>query len=162
LANKYIQYLDYTQEILADICYTANQGRTHFSKRFAVVAESKESLQSGLKTCIVHEVPRGDKKLAFLFTGQGSQYHDMARELYETQAIFKQALDECDSLLKPTLHLSLLDVIYAHQADIHQTQFTQPAIFAVEYALANLWMSWGRRHYLGTASVNMLLHVWGE
>ena len=143
LANKYIQYLDYTQEILADICYTANQGRTHFSKRFAVVAESKESLQSGLKTCIVHEVPRGDKKLAFLFTGQGSQYHDMARELYETQAIFKQALDECDSLLKPTLHLSLLDVIYAHQADIHQTQFTQPAIFAVEYALANLWMSWG-------------------
>lgn len=143
LANKYIQYLDSTQEILADICYTANQGRTHFAKRFAVVAETKESLQSGLKACMVRDVPRGDKKLAFLFTGQGSQYHDMARELYETQAVFKQAMDECDSLLKPILHLSLLDVIYAHQADIHQTQFTQPAIFAVEYALANLWMSWG-------------------
>jgi len=143
LVTRYAQLLDSTQENLANICYTANTGRTHFAKRCAFVADNVTTLQNLLKTAAPREMTRGDKKIAFLFTGQGSQYHDMARELYETQAIFKQALDECDNVLKPILQLSLLDVIYARQADINQTQFTQPAIFAVEYALANLWMSWG-------------------
>ena len=83
--------------------------------------------------------------VVFLFTGQGAQYARMGSALYATQPVFKQALEQCDSILKGH-GISLLDVLYHGKAEdtlIHQTVYAQPAIFSLEYALAELWKSWG-------------------
>ena len=171
LAGRYVEYLATSSYTLADICLTANTGRSDFAHRLCVVAESKEDLQEkllawqesphatdGYPTGMVPNLPTGiysgqaphDKKpkIAFLFTGQGSQYVGMGRELYETQPIFRQALDYCDEILRAGAYFdrSLLEILYplANQSSpLDETAYTQPALFAIEYALAQMWKSWG-------------------
>ena len=156
LAQRYSNFLDSKPEIsLADICFTANTGRTHFERRLVAIAKSKTELQQSLQAFITGEKTgsiatsclNGGKKpqIAFLFTGQGSQYVGMGRELYETQPTFRKALDRCADILSTYLDKPLLEIIYSPKsiADIDQTQYTQPALFALEYALAQLWQSWG-------------------
>ncbi len=141
---------------LADVCYTANVGRSHFSHRLAVPVESLASLPERLNGFATEqEVPRllsgqvrGKHKpaIAFLFTGQGSQYVGMGHQLYATQPTFRQALDRCAELLQPYLEQPLLSVLYPAEGQgspLDETAYTQPALFAVEYALAELWRSWG-------------------
>ncbi|MEM9155469.1 MAG: acyltransferase domain-containing protein, partial [Cyanobacteria bacterium P01_F01_bin.33] len=142
---------------LADFCFSANVGRAHFSHRLAAIADSPETLQAQLQAWQQGEATGGlftgqvagdrQPKIAFLFTGQGAQYSGMGRQLYETQPTFRAALDRCDELLQPYLKRSLLEIIYpttdADKELIHQTAYTQPALFAIEYALAQLWQSWG-------------------
>jgi myxalamid-type polyketide synthase MxaB len=92
-------------------------------------------------------------KVAFLFTGQGAQYVEMGRQLYQTEPIFRAALDQCAELLAPHLEHPLLHVLYPDlaarspipnfQSSIDETTYTQPALFAIEYDLTQLWRSWG-------------------
>jgi acyl transferase domain-containing protein len=137
---------------LADIAHTANTGRAQFSHRLAVRAASISELRDRLGVAAdgreAAGVRRGDSagapRVAFLFTGQGSQYVGMGRELYETLPLFRRRLDECDALLREHLDRSLLSVIFEGDgAVLHQTRYTQPALFAIEYALACVWRSWG-------------------
>ena len=139
---------------LADAAYTANAGRATLPQRAAIVAATREQalerldelarggLSSNAKT---GAVPSRPPRVAFLFTGQGSQYMGMARSLYETQPRFREVLDECDRLLRSRMTTPLLSVLFDADAgsSIDATEQTQPALFAVEYALAQLWRSWG-------------------
>jgi acyl transferase domain-containing protein len=141
---------------LADLCFTANTGRTHFEHRAALVADSPQRLRAGLAALASGSTAPGvhvgsarasDTPLvAFLFTGQGSQFAGMGRELYDTQPTFRQALDRCSKLVQGELPEPLLSVIFPAPGEgsrIDDTIFTQPALFAIEYALAELWRSWG-------------------
>ena len=87
-------------------------------------------------------------KVAMLFTGQGSQYVGMGRQLYQTQPTFKQIVEQCAEILKDYLDKPLLDILYGADVEenaLAQTAYTQPALFAIEYALVKLWQSWGIR-----------------
>ena len=156
LAENYSSFLESHSEIsLADICFTANSGRTHFERRLFAIAKSQTELQQSLQAFATGEETANiatnhlsvgkPPQITFLFTGQGSQYLGMGRELYETQPTFKKALDRCEKILSLYLDKPLLEVIYALDSAslIDQTQYTQPALFAIEYALAQLWQSWG-------------------
>ncbi len=158
LAQRYEANLAMHPEVsLADICFTASIGRSHFDHRLAVTAESVEQLQQQLSVFVAKQQPPGlvthqlinrkQPKIGFLFTGQGSQYVDMGRELYETQPTFRQTLQQCDEILRPYLKKSLLEVIYPSNKNagvlVDETAYTQPALFALEYALYKLWQSWG-------------------
>jgi len=132
---------------IADICYTANVGRNHFSHRAAFVSDSQENLLSQLEAFSLEKHSKFKKlqgDVLFLFSGQGSQYPDMGKSLYETHQQFREWMDLCESLLEPHLDQSLLSVLWGENtALLNQTQYTQPALFAIEYSLAMLWRSWG-------------------
>ncbi|NCR21333.1 MAG: acyltransferase domain-containing protein [Microcystis aeruginosa L111-01] len=154
LAQKWVSYLEKNPQLnLADLAFSANTGRGQFNHRLAILAkstlEAKDSLtaftqkQPCLNVFSQAVAKSRQNKIAFLFTGQGSQYADMGRQLYETQPTFRHALEECDRLLQPYLEKSLLEVLYSDSSLLDQTAYTQPALFAIEYALYQLWQSWG-------------------
>ena len=156
LAQRYAAFLAaHPDASLADVCFTANTGRSHFDHRLAVVAESiaqlreqLEAFAAGKETAglVSGQITKKRPKIAFLFTGQGSQYAGMGRQLYETQPVFRQVLDRCDEILRSYLEQPLLSVLYPEpgvSSPLDETAYTQPALFALEYALAQLWKSWG-------------------
>lgn len=140
---------------LGDACFTANVGRSHFEHRLAVVAASVDEARDKLAAFAAGARSTGraadaagtkSRRVAFLFTGQGSQYTGMGRRLYETQPTFRKALERCDELLRPLLERPLLEVLYPPpgvDSPLDDTAYTQPALFALEYALAELWRSFG-------------------
>ncbi|MFN8488409.1 MAG: beta-ketoacyl synthase N-terminal-like domain-containing protein [Caldilineaceae bacterium] len=161
LVQKYGAFLDnptLTKQALGDICYTAQVARTQFDHRLSVVADSVAQMRGKLADLAdkatlgfhqSHSFIANNKSIAFMFTGQGAQYVNMGRELYETAPLFRAALMHCDALLSPQLGCSLLDLLYPdagktnEPALLDQTTYTQPVLFAFEYALATLWQSWG-------------------
>jgi myxalamid-type polyketide synthase MxaB len=144
--DKYRRFLDGNPKAaIKDICYTAGVGRAHFDERIAGVVADRDELAA-----LLAREPDGaggdQRKIALMFTGQGSQYVGMGRPLYERYPVFRVHLDECDRLFAPHLGRSIKDLILGvdvAEGKIDQTRFTQPALFAVEFATAKLWMSWG-------------------
>ncbi len=164
LAARYHDFFgSHTELSKEDACFTANTGRTHFEYRVAVTGETREELRKKLnelssRTDIEKCSGPIQPKIAFLFTGQGSQYTGMGWQLYETQPVFREAMDRCDKILSHYMDKPLLGILYPDQFQkavkeekyqsestdiIHETAYTQPAIFAIEYSLAKLWKSWG-------------------
>jgi acyl transferase domain-containing protein len=137
----------------ADVAYTLQVGRrTHKHRRMLVCHEQAEAVVA-LQTLEPKQVLTNSQELTrpvtFLFPGQGSQYVNMAKELYQVEPTFQQEVDRCAELLEPHLGLDLRTVLYPTEdlavatQQLNQTYLTQPALFVIEYALAKLWMSWG-------------------
>ncbi|MEA5529504.1 type I polyketide synthase [Dolichospermum sp. UHCC 0684] len=150
LVQRYQQYLtNHGDAEIADICYTANTGRSHFSERLAVVAESTSELQARLTELLEKHLTSSpiyssvqysvSPKISFTFSGSGV-FHDMGYQLYQTQPKFHQALELCSQHLQPFLDQSLADILYSQEIENSLKPFV---IFAVEYALSQMWQSWG-------------------
>ncbi|MER7396115.1 SDR family NAD(P)-dependent oxidoreductase [Streptomyces sp. NPDC000151] len=136
----------------ADVAYSANTGRAHFARRAFFAASDTEDLKAQLASWEPAETPADprtpghDFRTAFLFTGQASQYFGMGAGLYDRQPVFRQAIDACAELLRERYGWSLTDVLYARDGDrslIDRTEYAQPALFSVAYALVSMWRAWG-------------------
>jgi len=132
----------------ADFCYTANTCRTHFARRLAVHAPDRVGLIDRLRAAGPLTAYNGASewkkpKIALLFTGQGSQRPAMGRELYDSEAVFRDAIDQCEALSTGQLPVSIKALLCAELDDATLLTHAQPAIFALQYALSALWESRG-------------------
>jgi len=140
---------------LADLAFTLKTGRRAFSHRMMLsssdVADAVATLESGDKKRIRKSRQReGRPSVVFMFPGQGSQQVNMGRELYETEPYFRSQIDLCAEILRPHLGLDIRDILYPGDENIessrdllNQTAITQPLLFVIEYALAQMWKEWG-------------------
>jgi len=151
VAHRLADHLQTTTDDLTDVAYTLAKGRHAFTQRRTLVAANREEAIAKLRNSTqATAAATARPKVAFIFPGQGSQYTDMSREIYDAEPIFKTTVDECAALLLPHLHHDIRSTLYPSpheretaERDIHRTALTQPCIFVVEYALAKLWISWG-------------------
>lgn len=146
---------------LADVAHTLQVGRRAFAHRRMLVCQdlndaiqalSSERFTHFQEPGISEAVASANHPVVFMFSPQGAQYVNMARELYESEPTFSQQIDYCCEQLKPHLGIDLRTVLYPSEAQaekaaqqLQQTAITQPALFVIEYALSKLWMAWGVR-----------------
>ncbi|MGK5675862.1 SDR family NAD(P)-dependent oxidoreductase [Micromonospora sp. URMC 106] len=151
LAGRYAAHLDRHPELSASaVCAAAARFRAPLRHRLAVTGADRAELRHHLDRYargqaddpISGEV-RAAPRIAFVFPGQGCQYPGMGRELYDTEPVFRAALRECADILGEHLGDDLVRVLHDGGELLHRTGWTQPAVVAVEYALARLWGSWG-------------------
>ena len=142
---------------LSDVAHVAGTGRSHLNHRLAIVAADRDEARAALLAATTDEanpkIRRGNvtsgqsTEVVFLYTGAGAQYPGMGRALYQTSPVFRDAIDHCDQLLGPDAKgQTLKSVLWATtegDPPIHEIGWTQPAMFAIEYALTTLWRSWG-------------------
>jgi acyl transferase domain-containing protein len=151
LRDNYIEWLRspaVTDVPLADIAYTATSRRIVYEHRLAVTAKSKEELAEKLRVATSTSTRRDARVTAFVFSGQGGQHMGMGGALYRSVPLFKEIVNECHEFLTKTgfpgvLQAIVPDVFGRPRSRVEELEVYQPAIFAVEYALAKLWVSWG-------------------
>ncbi|MEJ6475012.1 SDR family NAD(P)-dependent oxidoreductase [Pseudoalteromonas piscicida] len=144
------------QSLWQDSAYTLQVGRKGLTHRAVVVAQNSEQASAALgddasKLRVQGQLTTsGDRPVVFMFPGQGSQHINMARTLYESEKVFKDAFDRCREGLLAHVGQDIKDLIFVDEADVEhgatqlkQTSVTQPVLFAVEYALAQQWLAWG-------------------
>ena len=152
LKQSYVDYLLNSNIELSDICLTSNVGRHHFDRRLGIVASDKLELADKLQqTLSINSIQLN--KIAWLFTGQGSQYVGMAQQLYSTQSVFRENCDRCLKILQSYFGCCFKEIVFTIDSRkgekpfaptlIDQTQNTQPLLFTIEYALAQMWLTWG-------------------
>jgi amino acid adenylation domain-containing protein len=145
LADRHVEHLTRNRGLaLSDYCRTANTGRAALPHRLAVVGSSAPALVAALTAPKITGHARGSLSVVFQFTGQGAQHPGLALELYRAEPRFAEVVDECAELLAGYLDEPLTAYLRP-DADLSRTMVAQPVLFAVEYALARLWMSWGVR-----------------
>ncbi|MBP2658536.1 MAG: amino acid adenylation domain protein, partial [Firmicutes bacterium] len=157
LAQSYRDYIsgEGNNFSLKDICYTAGARRGHHDHRLALVVSSKEDVADHLEMYLKGEVfpslqsgqrfSGSSSKLVFVFSGQGPQWWAMGRELFQEEPVFRETIEECDVLFSQHADWSLVTELTAIESKsrLDQTEFVQPALFAVQVALARLWIAWG-------------------
>lgn len=151
LANHLAQHPELLN--LADVAYTLQVGRQRHPHRRMLICQGIDDAVNALRAperLSTQFSGSTERPVVFMFSGQGSQYVGMARELYELEPTFREAVASCAALLEPHLGLDIRQLLYPDQAQVDeaarqlkQTAFTQPALFVIEYALARLWQSWG-------------------
>jgi acyl transferase domain-containing protein len=146
LAERYEKHLAANPDLaLGDICFSANSGRSHFQHRLSVVASSSTELDEKLAAFSAGQdvaglfkgKVAGSPKIAFIFQGLSFEHLGMGRQLYETQPTFRAVFDRCEEILRPYLEQPLLETLFSPASP------APPALFALEYALCQLWKSWG-------------------
>ena len=155
-AERLVQHLRrHPDQPFADVAYTMQVGRRAFAHRRGAVAGTAAEIADALeaqdaKRQVSGVAPAAPPSFAFAFTGQGSQYVGMGAGLYEHEPVFRAQVDECCELLKPLIGRDLRELMYAAaekrseiEPVLRRTEFAQPALFVTEFALAQLWMSWG-------------------
>jgi acyl transferase domain-containing protein/NADPH:quinone reductase-like Zn-dependent oxidoreductase len=154
LAGRYADVIDARDVDLAALAAAAGTGRSHMTRRAAVTGESAGELVATLRALATGDTPpdavlgtirAGERpKIGFLFTGQGAQYAGMGRTLYDREPIFRAVIDRAHTVLAGRLERPLTEVLFGRDdAALSQTAYTQPALFALEYALAEQWRAWG-------------------
>ncbi|MFO1456199.1 MAG: type I polyketide synthase [Steroidobacteraceae bacterium] len=158
LAARYAAELESSALRLEDVCFTAATRRVHFEHRMAVAGRSATEMAGLLRDQL--KDPRGGAAVAsgtklrateqrpvFVFSGQGPQSPGMGLELYGAEPAFRRALDECDAALRRHSPLRLLDELAAQDgaSRLGETEVAQPALFAIQVAIAALWRAWGIR-----------------
>jgi myxalamid-type polyketide synthase MxaE and MxaD len=141
---------------LHDICYSASVRRSHHDYRLALTGHSLEQLSEVLEAFSRGEARPGlssgrkvsgrQRKLVFVFPGQGSQWFGMGQKLLEQEAVFREVAERCDRAMRPYGDWSLLAELTATdatQSRLNEIDIIQPALFAIQVALAALWRSWG-------------------
>lgn len=150
-------YLRQDSEVpLADVAFTLQVGRkAHDHRRLILsrdVDDAVNALESGDEKRLLTSVqPHHARPVCFMFPGQGSQYVNVARELYQSESTFRKEIDQAAEFLVPHLGVDLREVLYPQSDDaaeaaserLQQTSLTQAGVFIVEYALAQQWMEWG-------------------
>ena len=150
------------------VAFTLQRGRKAFNYRSALVVRSGDeaitllTADSSPKKSSAY-CSSDNRPVAFMFTGQGAQYIDMAKGLYESQPIFRKNLDRCSLILEPLLGCDLKKLLYFGESDrekdrqrLNETQIAQPVLFALEYALAQMYM------HLNVIPKAMIGHSLGE
>jgi acyl transferase domain-containing protein len=149
-AQDMSEFVRNSDQRLDDIAFTGQVGRKVFEHRAVFVADDKDSLVEKFRSfecagSMYKHNQEHDRSVVFMFPGQGAQYPGMARDLYQRFHVFRQYLDRCCEILLDRVGLDLKE--YLFECDdpeiFKQTTIAQPAIFSVEYALAQLWLSWG-------------------
>ncbi len=148
LAGQYAGWLVTHENLpLLDICATAAHRRTHFAKRLAIVGQNHEDVAAALRRMAFGPLEEKSvrnlrDRVAFMFTGQGAQYAGLGKKLAALSPIFREHLQNCAAILRSMCNWSLIDVL-EDETRLARTDFAQPAIFALEYALARTWQAWG-------------------
>ena len=151
LAQKYQKYIAANPNLdIANICFSANSGRSHFEHRLSILASTTAELSDKLiafntdrKGKDIYQGEADDEpKITFLFPELDPKNWQMSRQLYDTQPTFKQAIDSCAEILEPHLDTPLLEILYPSASPASPAS-PAPALFALEYALCRLWQSWG-------------------
>ncbi|WP_295617103.1 type I polyketide synthase, partial [Chamaesiphon sp. GL140_3_metabinner_50] len=147
------QHLQQYPVDLADVAFTLQTGRNRFEYRRFVVSQNLDTAIADLESLpplrsATRSTSARSPEIVFMFPGQGSQYLNMGKTLYDREPVFRSSVDRCVEILQPLLGLDLREIMYAAEqtenADLlRQTQFAQPALFTIEYSLAQLWQSWG-------------------
>ncbi len=158
LKKKYINFLKSNAYSLNDVCHSSNHSRTHFKNRFSVTGASSKALIDQLNTADSTKKIANKKHMAFLYTGQGSQYINMGKSLYEMIPFYREHVDFCANWLLETYQFDLMDILYNEEraADLNKTSNSQLAIFVIEYSLSKLLIR------IGVEPTVLLGHSIGE
>lgn len=153
LVHAYAEHLEQGSPALADVCFWANTRRETFDQQLVLTAKTAQEMAQGLRATLQTSTTAQSigwsrdnaTSLTWLFTGQGAQYAGMGATLYRTAPVFRQAIDDCAAVLDGHLDRPLTELLFEPDPNdaINQTRNTQPTLFALQYALAQLWLSWG-------------------